>query len=249
MKNEIVKDYYGEERAGTFLISQGFERKHEGIIRLIKKHEDRFLRLEKNKQFSKTFIIQKVPTKTAGRPVEEYLLNERQTIFLGTLFRNSNDTILDFKEKLADEFVSLKEQNAALKKHQIKPAYQITRSAGKIIRKKTTDAMKEFIEYARSQGSENPENYYVLYTRLANGLLFIVEGKFKNLREVMTAQQLMTIGSAEQIIDKGLKEGMKKQMFYKDIYKDIKSRVMIFADLHGQSKVIEDCLQLELFQE
>ena len=245
MNASIVKQYEGEERAGTFLIAQGFERKHEVVIKLIKKHEIRFLRLEKNKRFSKTFIMQKVPAKKAGRPVEEYLLNERQTVFLGTLFRNSNDTILDFKEKLSDEFVSLKDQNRALKKHQSTGKYQITRDISKILRLDATDSIKKFVEYASGQGSKTPENYYRLYTGMVNGLLFIVEGKFKNLRDVMTAPQLMTTGAAEQVVTKGISEGIKNKIFYKDIYKDVKSRVMAFAELTGQSKVIEECLQLE----
>lgn len=245
MNADIVKPYEEEERAGTFLIAQGFERKHEVVIKLIKKHEARFLRLERNKRFLNTFIIQKVTAKKAGRPIEEYLLNERQTAFLGSLFRNSNDTILDFKEKLADEFVSLKEQNRLLKRHQSTEKYQVTRDISKILRLEATDIMKEFIEYARTQGSSKPENYYMLFTKMVNGLLFIVEGKFKNIRSVLSAPQLMTNGAAEQVVTKGITEGMKNKVFYKDIYKDVKSRVMAFADLTGQTKVIEDHLRLE----
>jgi phage regulator Rha-like protein len=243
MNTEIVKYYQGEERAGTFLISQGFERKHDAIIKLIEKHKDRFIRLENNKSISKQLIIETVPAKTAGRPVREYLLNEAQTIFLGTLFRNLNDTILDFKENLAREFVKLREQNAALKQHQSTGAYQkITRDMGKIIRHEATNIMKEFETYAKDQGSDSPEKYYMLFTKMVNGLLFIVDGKFKNLRELMTTQQLMTTATAESVVTKGISDGMKNKTFYKDIYKDVKSRVMAFAELTGQSKVIEDCL-------
>ncbi|MBC8439309.1 MAG: Rha family transcriptional regulator [Deltaproteobacteria bacterium] len=245
MNTEIVKYYQGEERAGTFLISQGFERKHEVVIKLINKYRDRFMRLENNKQFSNRFIIEKVPAKKAGRPVEEFLLNERQTIFLGTLFRNSNDTILNFKEKLADEFVKLREQNAALKQHQATGTYHITRDMSKLIRHEATDIMQEFERYAQSQGSDSPEKYYMLFTKMVNGLLFIVDGKFKNLRALMTIPQLMTTATAESVVTKGISDGMKNKMFYKDIYKDVKSRVMAFAELTGQSKVIEDCLFLD----
>jgi len=247
MKNEIVKDYYGEGRAGTFFIAQGFEREHSKIVKLISKYKKRFIRLEDNKRLSKALIIHKVTAKKAGRPVEEYLLNEGQTIFLGTLFRNSSEVVLDFKEMLAREFINLKKQNEVLKKYKGKPVYKIARNAGKILRLESTNVMQEFVEYAKSQGSQNPDKYYMLYTKLVNGLLFIVEGKFKNLRDVMSTPQLMTTGAADQVVTKGISDGMKNKVFYKDIYKDVKSRVIAFADLTGQSKVIEDCLQLELF--
>ena len=246
MKNEIVKDYYGEGRAGTFLIAQGFGREHKRVVDLILKYKKRFLRLEDNKSFLDRLIIQKVPAKKAGRPVKEYLLNEAQTIFLGSIFRNT-DIVLDFKERLAREFINLKKQNEVLKKYKGKPVYKIARNAGKILRLESTNVMQEFVEYAKSQGSTNPDKYYMLYTKLVNGLLFIVEGKFKNLRDVMSTPQLMTTGAADQVVTKGISDGMKNKVFYKDIYKDVKSRVISFADLTGQSKVIEDCLQLELF--
>ena len=234
-----------EARAGTFLISQGFERKHKKVVSLILKYEERFLRLETNKLLSKGLIMSKVPAKKAGRPVEEYLLNEGQVIFLGTLFRNTNDTVLDFKETIAREFVNLKRQNTALKKHKQTDKYLLARDASKILRIEATDKMQEFVEYARSQGSQTPKRYYMLYTKMVNGLLFIVEGKFKNLREVMSVPQLMTTATAESVIVKGISDGMRNKVFYKDIYQDVKSRVMAFAELTGQTKVIEDHLRVE----
>ncbi|GAJ14275.1 unnamed protein product, partial [marine sediment metagenome] len=115
-----------------------------------------------------------------------------------------------------------------------------------ILRLEATDIMKEFVEYARFQGSNKPEMYYIHFTKMVNGLLFIVEGKFKNLRDVMSTPQLMTTGAAEQVVTKGIEEGMKKKVFYKDIYKDVGARVMTFADLTGQSKVIEDHLKITI---
>jgi len=74
--------------------------------------------------------------------------------------------------------------------------------------------------------------------------MFIVQGKFKNVRELMTTQQLMTVSSAEQIIDRGLRDGMSRKKYYKDIYKDVRAKVELFADLHGQSEVISKQLDL-----
>jgi len=78
---------------------------------------------------------------------------------------------------------------------------------------------------------------------MMNGMLFIAEGKFKNLRDVMSTKQLMTVSSAEQIINRGLTIGMRNNVFYKDIYKDVKARVFQFADLHGKSEVIQQALE------
>jgi len=217
---------------------------HARVVALVEKYNARFLRLE-NKHVSNVLIIRKVFDGKAGRPVEEYMLNEGQTIFLGSLFRNSNDEILDFKEKVAGEFIRMKDELRAKNKIHSSPEYHVIRNAGKIVRHETTAIMSEFMLYAIQQGSTHPERYYSNFTKMANSLLFIVEGKFKNLREVMTVQQLMTTGSAEQIIGKGIREGMNKKMFYKDIYLDVKGRVAKFAELNGKSEVIDRQMLIE----
>jgi len=240
---KTVEIYKDEPRVGTFMIAEGFDRKHKAVTNLINIYKDRFIRLD-NKDVSKGLIARKVPAKKAGRPVEEYLLNEKQTIFLGTLFRNT-EKVLDFKEKLAEAFVEQRKQLDALKKYKLRPEYQQIREAGKIIRRGATDVMQEFCEYAKKQGSEHADKYYSNITRMLNGLMFIVQGKFKNVREVMTTQQLMTVGSAEEIIKKGLEEGMKYDTHYKAIYQDIKKRVELFAELHGRSEIISKYMELE----
>ena len=62
---------------------------------------------------------------------------------------------------------------------------------------------------------------------------------------MLTVQQLMTVSTAEQIIDKGLSVGMSRKKFYKEIYKDVRAKVELFAELHGQSEVIRKQLNLE----
>jgi len=222
-------------RAGSYLLSQGLDREHKAVRDLIEKYRNDF------EDFS-VLKTRKLKS-TGGRAANEYMLDEDQFMFLGTLLRN-NKKVVAFKKGIVLQFKKCRIENESLRQHKEQPKYQITRDAGKVVRKQTTDAMKDFTEYAKTQGSKSPGMYYMNITRMMNGLLFIVEGKFKNLREMMTTQQLMTVSSAEQIIDRGLKDGMSRKKFYKEIYKDVKKRVMTFAELHGQSKVIEDCLKL-----
>ena len=118
------------------------------------------------------------------------------------------------------------------------PIWIDTRNTGKIKRLEATDRVKEFVDYAERQGSKNANYYYINITKMMNAALFIISGKFKNLREVMTPQQLMVVGAAEGIIDKTLKDNMKKGIYYKEIYNLLKERLLLFADLHGQSEIM-----------
>ena len=235
---KIVLVYNDEPTVGTFEIAKGFDREHKHVLELVNKYSEDF------EDFG--VLKQRKLKSTGGRPIEEYALNEQQALLLGSYFRNS-PIVRSFKKRLIHEFTRIKNILAQTQNQKLDPKYQLARIEGKAIRKDTTDQIKQFVAYAKSQGGTEKgcELYYSNITRMVNGLLFIVEGKFKNLRNVMSGRQLMIVGAAEGIVDKGLKDGMEKGIFYKEIYKDIKSKVMIFAELHGQSHVIEEQLKIE----
>lgn len=233
---EMVVIQNDEPMAGTWLLAQGFEKEHRRVVELIEKYRvnfENFSRLERRKFKS-----------TGGRPVEEYLLTEPQAAFLGTLFRN-NEKVVKFKEKLIKEFFRMKTAIIRAKAQSVETKWIEARADGKVKRLKATGRMKEFRFYAETQGSTHAEKYYMNITKMTNAMLFIVDGKYKNLRDLMTPRQLMVISAAEGIIDKALKDGMKKSIYYKDIYKLVKERVELFAELHGQSEVISKQLSLK----
>ena len=236
MNTTEVEIYEDEVRTGSFLLAQGLERDHKVVTNLIRKYQSDF------EDFS-TLKVRKLRS-TGGRAANEYMLDEDQFMFLGTLLKNTGKVVA-FKKAIILQFKKARIRLECLDQHKQQPEYQITRDAGKIVRKQTTDVMKQFIEYAEAQGSKSAWRYYNNISRMLNGLLFIVEGKFKNLREVMTVQQLMTVSSAEQIIDRGLKDGMSRKKFYKEIYKDVRGKVEMFAELHGKSEVISRQLLIE----
>lgn len=235
MDNQLVEIWEKEVRIGTFLVAKGFERKHEYVLRLIQNHKADFeylavLKTGKRKQ-------------KRGRPVEELWLTEKQFVFLGMLVKNTKKAVR-FKRDVSEAFIDAKNLLFSVKARQSNQKWIMSRDFGKEQRLEATTAIQEFVEYAKEQGSENADRYYTIISRMVNGLLFISAGKFKNLRDVLSAQQLMVVANAEQIITKGLRDAMKSKMFYKDIYKKIKSDVLAFAGLTGQTKVIEDQLKI-----
>lgn len=238
-----VEIYNDELRCGTFSISQGFDREHHRVIDLIKKHKKRFFRLDNNSD-STGFIMRRVPVKKAGRPVDEIMLNEQQSIFLGTLFRNT-ERVLDFKERLAGDFVKQRKIINALMSNRKTPEWIKNRATGKIARKEETDTIKDFVKYAKIQGSKSADRYYVILSKCVNTNMFTFTGKFKNVREVMTATQLMDVKFADKIVSRGLLDGMAQGFHYKKIYEMVKERLITLADMYGQSEVISKQLELE----
>ncbi len=231
-----VEIYEDEARTGSFMLSQGLEREHIVVRKLIEKYRPDF------EDFS--HLKRRKLRSTGGRAANEYMLDEDQFMFLGTLLRNTKKVVA-FKKAIIQQFRKCRLENEAFQQHKQQPQYQITRDVGKIVRRQTTDVMKQFIEYAELQGSTNAGRYYSNITKMLNGLLFIVEGTFKNLRNVMTVQQLMTCSAAEKIIDRGLLDGMNRKKYYKEIYRDVRAKVELFAQLHGKSEVINQQLAIE----
>lgn len=179
------------------------------------------------------FQMQK-PNSKGGRPTKGYLLNEDQFILLVLLARNSPE-VVKLKVRVAKEFKRMKQTISNLIAQRQNPDWQNVRSDGKAVYLQKTDVIKEFVDYAKSQGSTSAERYYSNLATMENKALFFIERKYKNMREIMTIKQLMQIATADDVVEKAIKEGMEAGMDYKDIYKLAKSRVVAFANIIGKS--------------
>jgi phage regulator Rha-like protein len=219
--NELVILENKEPVTTSLIISEGVKKDHHSVLLLIRNHK------ESLKEFGTLeFQIQK----TKGRPLEFAYLNEQQTTFLITLMRN-NEIVIGFKKKLVKEFYKMKKVLSEISTRQTNEEWRELRNTGKITRKKETDTIKEFVEYAISNGSQNAQKYYANISKMENQALFFIEQKFPNLREILTGQQLQIISAADQIVEKAIKEGMQQGMHYKEIYKLAKERIETFASI------------------
>ena len=211
----------------SLIISECTNIEHSSVIKLIRNH------LKDLEKFGTCrFEIQK----TKGRPVVFAYLNEQQTTLLITFMRNS-EIVINFKIKLVEEFYKMKNVISKISERQTDEDWKRNRSIGKTARKEETDIIKNFVEYAKAQGSTKAEMYYANISKMENKGLFLIQEKFKNIREVLTGQQLQVLCSADQIVKNAIKEGMTKNMNYKDIYILAKERIEIFSTIIPKSIV------------
>jgi phage regulator Rha-like protein len=146
-----------------------------------------------------------------GSPIRYFLLNEDQCCFLLTLMRN-NDFVVSKKSKLVKAFRDARKQLAER---------DIARLDGKQVRRLETDAIKHLVEYAKASGSSKPEMYYVTLTNMTNKSLGIESGQ----RDKMDARQLQLLKIAETLVEIAIRDGLKAELHYKDIYRLCKDRV------------------------
>ena len=94
-----------------------------------------------------------------------------------------------------------------------------TRLHGKETRKQETDVIKDFIVYARKQGSKRPDKiYYSKLSVIANLTVGLPE---KNVRNKATVFQLNNLDLVEDIIKNVIRKGMDEGRHYKEIFLDI----------------------------
>ena len=138
---------------------------------------------------------------TAGGKQKTTIINEQ--IFYELVFNSRKQKAVLFRAWVTGEVLP------SIRKH------GFYRAEGKMIRRVETDAIKEFIEYAKSNGSQSSERYYAIITKATNEILGIEAGK----RDELSAMQLEHLAMVERVIASALTQGIEKEMNYKDIYK------------------------------
>ena len=222
----------------SLTLSEGVKYEHRTVLKLIREH------LNDLHEFGTLALGVR---KSRGRPTEYYKLNELQVYFLMTLMQN-NEKVTRFKKELIKEFGRMRNALLSIQINHQNQEWQQLRLEGKAVRRETTDAIKDFVEYAVKQGSKNAIRYYSNISKMENKALFILEQKFENVREVLNNHQLSTLKTADRIVYETLHEGMERNMDYKDIYKLAKERVETLATLVKPTIVVSE-LEVKLIGE
>lgn len=218
---ELVILEKNEPLTTSLIVSEGIKTVHHSVITLIRNHKknlEEFGTLE--------FRVQK----SKGRPLEYCLLNEPQTTFLITCMRNT-EIVIEFKKKLVKEFYKMKKVLSEISSRQTNEEWKQLRQTGKQTRIAQTDTIKQFVEYAKSQGSTKSEMYYMTISNMENKGLFFIQEKFPNLRDILTGQQIGIIMAADFAIETAIKEGMEQKLNYKEIYQMAKQRIEDFSKI------------------
>lgn len=92
------------------------------------------------------------------------------------------------------------------------------RQETKEVRKAETDQIKLFIEYAKEQGSQHADRYYVLLTNLINRRLGIESGG----RDKADQKTLLRLKSLETVVELHLATLMGAGQPYKEVYQGVK---------------------------
>lgn len=209
---DLVKAFRNDVFTDSMTIAAGTGNKHRSVARIIQRYEADFLSFGK--------VRFKIAPSGSGQSEKVYTLNEEQATLLMTYLRN-NEKVREFKRELVRQFYEMK-QLLIQKQTQ---TYKDTRAYQKEIRKKETETIKAYVEYAIKQGSSNATRYYSSLSRLADKSAGITD------RERATLQQLNNLALVENIISNCITNGIDLQEPYKSIYVSCKEKLRQFNEI------------------
>lgn len=203
--NEIVCD--------SLQVAKKFRKRHNNVMRDIRG-------LLKNEQTKQMFNLSSYTEKQNGQVYQMYTMNRDGFSLLAMGF--TGEKALEWKLKYIQAFNKMEK----LLLQQQLLYWQETRQAEKGNRLLETDIIKEFVVYAKQQGSQHADRYYYHLTSLANKAAGITEG-----RDKAGIQQLNSLTLIEHIIKEVIRQGMAEGKYYKDIYADGKERIRQFKEI------------------
>lgn len=209
--NEIeITRIKNELRTDSRLLASFLDHRHRTILENVDKYSAQLLELGRL-----PFETEKGKALDQGgfaKATRYALLNEDQCYFLLTLMRN-NEKVVKAKLALVKSF---RDARAALAER------DAARLDSKKARRLETDSIKLLVEYASAQGSKSAERYYTNVTRMTNDLLGIESGQRDNL----DTTQLKQLATIETVVDLAIRDGIRANMEYKEIYQLAKNRAI-----------------------
>lgn len=134
------------------------------------------------------------------------------------------------KEMFIDAFEKMEQLLAKEYNNRNNLEWQKSREQGKEVRLELTDTIKNFVDYATSQGSQNSKRYYSNITKMEYKALGLIAEEKPKLRDTLNLLELHQLILAEDLVKRQIEKYMIEKLHYKEIYSLVKQDIEKFAD-------------------
>ncbi|MBF0262934.1 MAG: Rha family transcriptional regulator [Magnetococcales bacterium] len=231
-----LTSHAGIPMVSSLTVAEKFGKRHADVLRAIEK-----VRKECSVDFTeRNFALSEYQDST-GRTLPMVIMPRDGFSML--MMRFTGSKAASWREKFIAAFNKMERYIQAEAIRQARQAerhaqleWQQARSTGKLARREETDIIKEFIGYAKGQGSRNADMYYLSLTAMVNRKLFGLEPKNtpEHFRDTLDAAQLGHLRMAEIAVRRALTEGMTNMLPYKAIFTFAKERVKQLIAMVGK---------------
>ena len=225
---ELVKVKNGKLFCTSLDISEEFEIGHNRVLEKIRNLTDDIPTVKK--EFSESKF-----TNNRNRKYPMYHITRRGymtlVLNLDAKTKESKILLMQKKELFIDAFEKMEKLLLQERNNKQNLEWKKSREQGKQIRLNLTDTIKEFVEYAESQGSKNAARYYSNITKMEYKSLGFMQQSKPKLRDTLDLMELHQLILAEDLCKRKIAEYMKQELHYKEIYLLIKQDIEKFASV------------------
>jgi len=225
MNINLVEVLKHEVYCDSHMVAKKFGQQHAKVVDRIRKVQSDIEGISMNGVHPSVSVEDRI---YRGQSYTAYLMNRDFFSFLMMKFRGKAATkcqlafIAAFN--LMENQLTLEKTNAA------DPEWIGHRKLLTDGRKKETDVIKEFVDYATFQGSKKANFYFKHITNATYRALGLMMQKKPKLRDTMNLYEISELLLAERVAQSSLKKYMDLKRDYHDIYESVRDDLIAFAN-------------------
>ncbi len=219
---DLVKLEKEKVMTDSLLVAKKFGKEHRHVVHKITKLKESMSKIK-----GETYVrlkFEKSSRTYKGQVYDIYLMNREAFSLLVMQF--TGEKALKWQLKFNDAFYDM--ETALLKEQLNKNNVEWGRARQQSIgaRRKETDVIKLFVDYATKQGSQNAKFYYANITKMTYKCLGLIQYNKPKLRDALDQMELSHLLVAENMAAKRILQYMGEQEHYKVIFEKVKEDII-----------------------
>jgi|TARA_Y100000296_G_C5143346_1_gene242327 Rha family phage regulatory protein len=217
----LVETVKGEPRTTSDLVGKEFGIAHNEILKKITGFIGELSPVRFSEMYSEDTRV------VRGREFKTYNINRDGYMFL--VMNISNKKLNNKKLAFIDAFNEMEKALLKLKVNSEGNQWLKVRSQSKQMRLQQTDVIKDFVDYATSQGSKSAKFYYKHYTNATYKALGLIQHKKPKLKDTLDCMELSQLMVAENVAKQSIKKHMADGEHYKSVFILVKQDLIAFS--------------------
>ena len=217
----LVELVRGEPRTTSDLVAKEFGIAHIEMTRKLKNLSMEISIVEFEEMYKEDSRI------VRGREFKTYNMNRDGYMFL--VMNISTKKAHNKKLAFIKAFNEMERRLLSLTENSNDNEWVKVRTQSKQLRLQQTDVIKEFVDYATTQGSKSAKFYYKHVTNATYKALDLIQHKKPKLRDTLDCMELSQLMVAENVAKKSIKKHMENGEHYKVVFELVKQDLLDFG--------------------
>jgi Rha family phage regulatory protein len=223
---DLVVAHKGDAYSDSQIVADKFGHRHQYVVASIRKLMAEFAESKGAESLPLNFA--ETEREYRGQKFKAFLMDRRAFSLLAMRF--SGKRALEWQIKFNDAFYLMERRLLLEQTNKNNVEWATQREQGKLARKDTTDTIKEFVDYALSQGSSNAHFYYKHVTLACYRCLELIQSEKPKLRDTLSIMELNQLMLAEHVAERSIRKHMASGEHYKAIFSLVKADLERFAE-------------------